>query len=173
MSYHLIGVLVLFLVTTACNGKTVTSTRLPPTREGAATLSHGVSLSPSELRAQSAPTTATSRLPAESLQVGDCFNNQFGERTTHPAEVSLVGCEMPHGSEVFHLDRYQPSDGKAPYPGDEVMLTFARERCEAAFQSYVDTPQTSSTVQVAFLYPSREAWDQFSRETICYWHVPG
>ena len=99
----------------------------------------------------------------QALQVGDCFDDttelvELGE----VRRVPPVPCEEPHDNEVFHVADYSGDTYSAAQIGD-----FAADVCFAAFEPYVGRSYESSVLDIRWLEPSEESWDQGDREIVC------
>lgn len=99
---------------------------------------------------------------ALSLQVGDCVaDSEVGEVN----DVPVVPCDEPHDSEVFSV--FDLPDGE--FPGDMVVDDAAEDGCTGEdFAEYVGIEYAGSELDVAFIKPSRDTWNNLEdREVIC------
>ncbi len=89
------------------------------------------------------------------LAVGDCFDDpsSFDEVTT----VAAVSCEDPHDNEV---SANVQMTGGSDYPGDDVVASFADDACFEAFERYVGATYAESSLDYAWLAPTRQSWEQ-------------
>ncbi len=99
-----------------------------------------------------------------SLKVGDCFNSGGGEEVEN---VEVVDCDEPHQYEVFAAtDVEAPND--APFPGYNQLESVAFNLCLDYFDDYVEEAYESSLLDIQFLYPSQDSWeDAGDREVVC------
>ena len=95
------------------------------------------------------------------LAVGDCLaSDPSGEEVS---EVPTIDCAQPHDSEVFHT---------ATIDGDELpsaaeIEVVVQEECLAAFEGFVGMAYEESALEVTWLEPTPESWDQGDRELVC------
>lgn len=95
-------------------------------------------------------------------EVGSCVNTSDfeGEIT----EIPTVDCSEEHDAQVFHL--FDMDDGD--FPGDDAISTAAEEQCLPAFEEFVGTGYQESSLDINFIGPSQDTWDQADdREVIC------
>jgi hypothetical protein len=95
------------------------------------------------------------------LEVGDCFNDpeDFGEVT----DVKMVDCAVPHDNEVFAV--FDLPDGD--YPGSTGAETSADGGCIAEFAAFVGIDYDSTSLDVWYLYPTEDSWNNGDREVVC------
>lgn len=95
-------------------------------------------------------------------EVGDCVNTSDFEGEV--TEIPTVECSEEHDAQVFHL--FDMEDGD--FPGDDAISTAAEEQCLPAFEEFVDTGYQESSLDINFIGPSQDTWDQADdREVIC------
>ncbi len=91
--------------------------------------------------------------------VGDCF--QVSELVGVVDEIPTVPCDEPHEAEVYaNLDL----DFDGPYA--EVPRR-AELTCLSLFADFVGVDITETELDVYYLHPVQEGWEQGDRETIC------
>lgn len=95
------------------------------------------------------------------LEVGQCFDNP--ESFDEVSNVDIVDCDEPHDNEVYHV--FDLPDGD--YPGVDAAETIADDGCITAFESFVGSPYTTSGLDIQYLYPSPDTWDDGDREVVC------
>ncbi|MGI9018368.1 MAG: septum formation family protein [Euzebya sp.] len=101
---------------------------------------------------------------ALAFTIGECVNVPDGNEIN---EYETVDCAQAHDSEVFALPQ-RPEGADDAYPGQEALQTFAAERCQSEFESYVGTPYEQSAFYYTVLVPSQDSWDQAEdREIVC------
>ncbi len=95
------------------------------------------------------------------LAVGDCFDDpsSFDEVTT----VAAVSCDEPHDNEVSANVQMTGGSG---YPGDDVVASFADDACFDAFEKYVGTTYAESSLDYAWLSPTRQSWEERDDRTV-------
>lgn len=98
------------------------------------------------------------------LEVGDCFNDAgIEEGATEVANVPIVDCEELHDYEVFAaFDMTEES-----YPGDAATRDIALDGCVERFDVFVGLPYEQSVLDVTYLYPTQQTWDDGDREIVC------
>jgi Septum formation len=95
------------------------------------------------------------------LEVGDCLAaDPTGEQVS---EVPTVDCAEPHVSEVFHTTAIDAEE----LPSAAEIEGIVEEECFAEFESFVGMAYESSALEVMFLQPSDESWEQGDRELVC------
>ncbi len=97
------------------------------------------------------------------LSVGDCFDDTADISGGEVSDVPIVDCSEPHDNEVFHT--FEVDDGE--YPGDDVLVAEAQERCVPAFEDYVGIDYASSRLDVFPITPTEGSWDGGDREVVC------
>lgn len=95
------------------------------------------------------------------LEVGDCLaSDPTGETVS---EVPTVDCAEPHVSEVFHTTAIEAEE----LPSAAEIEGIVQEECFAEFESFVGMAYEESALEVIFLQPSDESWEQGDRELVC------
>lgn len=106
-------------------------------------------------------------LTATELRVGDCFDlkdptaEEFEDVTARP-------CTQEHEFELF----YAGSMPEGAYPADPVFEGFMTDNCLPAFLAYVGKEYEQSELDVSWLTPTTEAWNQGDRTTQCAVYHP-
>lgn len=95
------------------------------------------------------------------LEVGDCFNNVGGDAAS---EVPLVDCADPHDNEIYF--EYEV-DRDGDFPGEDVILQEAVEKCVPEFESFVGATYDESALDVFPVYPTIESWAEGDRVVYC------
>jgi hypothetical protein len=101
------------------------------------------------------------------LSVGDCIEDPGPVAVID--NVEDVGCDQPHGFEVFALVELTgpgTSDGSA-FPGDDRVYSDAMALCEPRFASYVGTAIETSVYWIDAWTPIEEGWEDGDREALC------
>ena len=93
-------------------------------------------------------------LNVHELRTGDCLAGLPESGTT---SVDAVPCAGPHQVEVF----YSFPLPDLPWPGEDAVIETARGECDGK------VPDRLSGLDVMFLYPQRDAWEQGDREITC------
>ena len=98
------------------------------------------------------------------LAAGQCFNDPAG---LEASDVDVVPCEDPHHNEVYavvSLDEW----ADFPFPGTSRMDEIAEAECLERFDAFVGLPYPDSILDIYFLRPSRESWEELDdREIVC------
>ena len=98
------------------------------------------------------------------LAVGDCLTDSA---TTGVIEdVPVVPCDEPHASEVFHT--FDVADGD--FPGD--FTADIESGCLPAFEEFVGVAYDQSALEITWLEPTAESWEQGDREVACIVNDP-
>lgn len=95
-------------------------------------------------------------------EVGDCVNmSDFEGEVT---EIPTVDCSEEHDAQVFFLAEMTDDE----FPGQEGVQAAAEEQCLPAFEDFVGTGYQESSLDINFIGPSEDTWDQADdREVIC------
>lgn len=120
-------------------------------------------------------TTSVARTPAEvaPLEVGQC-GDVPGIRVggaLDPAAVDQVPCEQPHDVEVADVFDHPAVPG-ADFPGEAAVDGYATDQCLQRFEDYVGAAYETSALDVTFVAPGEEGWDDGDRRIACVlYHV--
>ncbi len=108
--------------------------------------------------------TKDGHLGVFSLRAGDCFQNpsgnQPGQRLT---QITAVPCVNPHNAQVTAL---LPVPGSA-YPGQAAFRAQALQGCRASTAAVVDQSKLTATMNLTWIYPEPQAWDDGHRTISC------
>jgi hypothetical protein len=96
-----------------------------------------------------------------SLQPGDCYEDPGSTA----GQVTLESCSDEHDREAFAVLAHPAPDG-ASFPGRETLRRYADEECTDRFAAYVGRPYEESDLEVVFILPSRDAWNDSDLRTI-------
>ena len=103
------------------------------------------------------------RLRYDRVQPGDCYEDPGGRA----GEVALESCADEHDREAFAVIDHPAPDG-ADFPGRESLRRYADEECTTRFSAYVGETSEESDLEVVFILPSRDAWeDDDLRRIVC------
>jgi Septum formation len=95
------------------------------------------------------------------VSVGDCLaTDPTGEQVS---QVPTVDCEEPHTSEAFHTTTIEGEE----LPSAADMEQLVQDECLAAFESFVGMPYDQSALEVLWLEPTAESWEQGDHELVC------
>lgn len=98
-----------------------------------------------------------------SLEVGNCFNDGDLATGQEISDVPLVECSEPHDNEIFF--NYDVPDGD--FPGNDALTEIAQENCLAAFEGYVGKDFQTSSLDISWLTPTSDSWDQGDQRINC------
>jgi len=102
-----------------------------------------------------------------SLAVGDCLDGLDGD--LH-AGVATVPCSAGHDWEVYSLTALDSTEFPGDeFPGTDVIVAEAEERCGAAFGPFVGLPEaeaTSSDLGYTYVTPTEGDWAEGGHRTI-------
>ncbi|QOR70167.1 septum formation family protein [Ruania alkalisoli] len=99
-----------------------------------------------------------------SAEVGACVDTT-SMGTEEITEIPTVDCSEEHDAQVFH--KFDMPDGD--YPGTEGIQTAAQEGCIAEFDAFVGAAYEDSALDINYIGPSAESWDQADdREILCF-----
>ena len=130
---------------------------------------------PGDAGATTATTAPVDRQTAEEvpLEVGQC-GDVPGLRVggpLDPAAIATVPCEQPHDVEVAAVLEH-PAGPTLDFPGQEAVDAYATDQCIVRFEDYVGTPYERSALDVAFVAPDEDGWNDGDRRIACVvYHV--
>jgi hypothetical protein len=122
-----------------------------------------------------ATTTAAVRSTAEDVplvvgQCGDVPDIDVGG-PLDPAAIDEVACAQPHDVEVAAVFEH-PAGRGAAFPGVDAVDGYATDQCLTRFAGYVGAPYESSALDVAFVAPGEDGWEDGDRRIACVlYHV--
>lgn len=99
----------------------------------------------------------------DDLSVGTCFQTPTDVEI---AIVDVVSCEDRHDEEVYAI-KGLPYAVDAPYPGPLTVDEAAFAACLEDFRSFVGVPYETSVLDVLWLSPTGESWDEGDRRVVC------
>ncbi len=100
-------------------------------------------------------------LSAFSIEEGDCLAS-LDDLSGQVAEVPVIPCDQEHEAEVFAL--FDLPDGDFPAASVD---SDAEAGCVEAFPDYFGITIEESAMQITYLTPSAESWDQGDQEVVC------
>jgi hypothetical protein len=108
--------------------------------------------------------TKTGHLSVFSLRAGDCFQNPSGSQPSLGVkQVTALSCATPHDAQVI---AQLPVPGSA-YPGQAAFRAQALPGCKASVAAVVDQSKLTDTMNLIWLYPEPQAWDDGQRTISC------
>jgi hypothetical protein len=93
------------------------------------------------------------------LEAGQCLNEPDSEEVV---DVEIVGCSEPHDLEVY-LTAELPDQVFDAADIDEASLDI----CLDAFDGFVGTAYADSELDIYYLIPSEDSWQDGDREVVC------
>jgi hypothetical protein len=103
---------------------------------------------------------------ADSLQVGDCFEEPVGVEVVD--DVQHHPCGENHDSEVVFVGEHPAAKGAAPL-SDSAFREWIGANCLPAFASFTGVELLSQEVlDLGYFVPTNEGWDDGDRTVICY-----
>ena len=96
-----------------------------------------------------------------SLQPGDCYEDPGSTA----GQVTLASCSDEHDREAFAVLEHPAPDGES-FPGRATLRGYADEECTARFAAYVGRPFEGSALEIVFILPSGDAWEESDLRTI-------
>ncbi len=101
-------------------------------------------------------------LGAFRIRLGDCLD---GLGLTEIESVTGVPCSEPHEAEVYWAFNINAGPD---YPGEAAVFDAADEACFNRFEPFVGRDYASSKLELTYLYPTKESWEQINdREVLC------
>jgi hypothetical protein len=101
------------------------------------------------------------------LNVGDCYD---GDDEGEVSTVQSKACTEPHDAEVY-ANITHPESASA-YPGRVAVQTFAEQACIDAFTAYVGIDFDTSALNVSYLTPTEDGWNQGDKVVTCVLTAP-
>jgi hypothetical protein len=96
---------------------------------------------------------------------GDCYDDPALEADdwVEVEDVRLVPCDEPHDNEAFHRFSLPAGD----FPTDDALDTAFEETCIPAFEDFVGRSYEDSELDIAYLAPTADSWDEGDRDIVC------
>ena len=101
------------------------------------------------------------------MRAGLCFPAHLDISTVMAYEA--VPCDDEHGSEVVGVVKLPDTR----YPGSDAAYAAADPYCYEAFAKYVGVDYEESELEMTFVFPTEETWDEGDRQVVCYAHEVG
>jgi hypothetical protein len=102
------------------------------------------------------------------LEVGECGTvaRIHVGAALDPASITAVPCDQPHDVEVAAVFDH-PSGPDLEYPGTDSVDAYAADACLRRFADYVGVPYEASHLDVVFVAPGEDGWDDGDRRIAC------
>lgn len=114
------------------------------------------------VRDPSGTPTATARVSAFDIAVGDCLDD--ADVGTATATTQIVPCTGPHDSEAFA----ESTVSGDTYPGDDALQAQAQSVCSGtAFARFIGIASADSTLQISYYLPTQDTWAGGDRRITC------
>jgi hypothetical protein len=104
---------------------------------------------------------------ATDLRVGDCFDLKESDAESI-TDVTARPCTDEHEYELFHVAVM----AEGPFPGDAAFDVFFEDNCLGTFETYVGKAYAESVLDIFWLTPGEEAWDEGDRSIQCAVYHP-
>ena len=104
---------------------------------------------------------------ATDLRVGDCFDLK-DPTAEEISDVTAKPCTDPHQFELFWTGSMPDGD----YPTEAAFESFFQTNCVGAFQPYVGTGYLDSALDIYWLTPFEETWDNGDQSIQCAAYDP-
>jgi hypothetical protein len=102
----------------------------------------------------------------DKLRVGDCYD---APGTGEISEVTGRPCGQSHEYELIALIQ-DPAQGT--YPADAAFQDFVGQSCVPVFESWVGQAIDNSSLDIAWVVPTKDGWDKGDRTVICSVYDP-
>ena len=110
-----------------------------------------------------------------SLKVNDCFNDKevfdlVDGESVQIGSVEALPCSIPHDGEVYAISSdlfFQTS-----FPSDEEMEQIGYGYCSSEFLKFVGINYEASILDIQYLVPSLEGWNNSVRNVVCIVSTP-
>lgn len=83
-----------------------------------------------------------------------------------PAAIVEVPCGQPHDVEVAAVLEH-PAGAELDFPGEAAVDGYATDQCLLLFDGYVGAPYESSQLDVAYVAPGEDGWEDGDRRIAC------
>ncbi len=100
------------------------------------------------------------------LEVGVCLADF--QDSTELETIEASSCSEPHSDEIFASGSIPDGD----FPGMDVVEATAQDLCIAKFDDFVGTPYEASVLDVGYLTPTEESWNDGDRAVLCTIYDP-
>jgi hypothetical protein len=99
------------------------------------------------------------------LSPGDCFDDviEDGDFAEEAEALPMVDCADPHDNEAYAL--YDMADGA--FPSQTAIDDEAIARCVPLFEDYVGSDYETSRLEIWWIFPTAEGWDEGDQEVAC------
>ena len=100
------------------------------------------------------------------LEVGVCLADF--QDATELETIEASSCSEPHSDEIF-------ASGSIPdgnFPGMDVVEAKAQDMCIAEFDDFVGISYEESVLDVGYLTPTEESWNDGDRDVLCTVYDP-
>lgn len=98
---------------------------------------------------------------------GDCLSEFDTEGDVK--EIDIIPCGQEHHQEVLLITKITAKE----LPDDEAIKKLVRDKCVPAFNDFVGTSFDDSSLDIQYLSPSQESWDnQEDRDIVCTVYDP-
>jgi len=98
--------------------------------------------------------TEEANIDVFSLEVGDCMSS--ADLTGTITAVDVLPCTQPHAAEVF----FEFDLEGTVFPDEDTILAAVEAQCVPAFAEFVGTEYFESTLDLRWILPTEETWDQ-------------
>jgi hypothetical protein len=106
-------------------------------------------------------------LTAKDLRAGDCFDLKNPE-AEEVDEVTALPCTDEHEYEMFFVGNM--ADGA--FPAEDAVTTFLTANCLPAFTTFVGLAYEESELDIFWLSPTAESWQQGDHSIQCAVYHP-
>jgi hypothetical protein len=106
-------------------------------------------------------------LTAKDLRAGDCFDLKDPE-AEEVDEVTALPCTNEHEYEMFFVGNM--ADGE--FPAENAVTTFLTDNCLPAFTTFVGLAYEESELDIFWLSPTTESWQQGDHSIQCAVYHP-
>jgi len=111
--------------------------------------------------------TKSGDLTASDLRVGDCFDLK-DPTADEVGYVAARVCTDEHEFEMFFVGALPEGD----YPAEAVFTSFVEQHCVPAFDTYVGKAYLESELDIYWLYPTADAWNEGDLSVQCAVYHP-
>src|SRR5262245_59114162 len=118
-------------------------------------------------RGDSGEITKSGDMAATDLRVGDCFDLK-DPSAEEIGDVTALPCATEHEYELFFTGTMP--DG--PFPNDDGFIEWLQANCSPAFESYVGLAYENSELDIFWLQPTSDAWNEGDRSIQCAVYHP-
>jgi hypothetical protein len=103
------------------------------------------------------------------IEVGDCIGPFEAGDEGGIDEVDLYPCDVEHEQQVFLITQITDDE----LPDDEAVRDQVIDECLPVFEEFVGLEYEESVLDINYLSPSADTWEEDDRDIVCTIYDPG